>query len=401
MNRIRDYITKIKTSLIPNYTNEDKKIFFDSNYEGNLLRISIFGVLKIFIQIIYCTYLFFTLQNNHQYMIDYFILTFIEIIIIFLFIVITNNYKMNRSLFNIFLLLYLATESIMIYIELPITGNIIRYFLLVSFILYVPLFSILLAGINLTLVYLFLSISLWARSEYLLTSPFNLALYSLLATIMMFSTFIFVFHIQIYNFTLRQQSIIESKKIEDSNAQLLLLNYKLESLATTDHLTQIPNRRAFDDYLKKVWGQCQREGRAVSIMIIDIDFFKKFNDNYGHLVGDNTLKEVAACIGSNFKRHADLFARYGGEEFGSVIPFSDKDDLHLFGEKIRKAVEDLRMVEVEGNTTIQVTVSIGIATRIPSRDSSIVELIGLADAALYKAKESGRNKVVVDSLNNN
>ena len=162
---------------------------------------------------------------------------------------------------------------------------------------------------------------------------------------------------------------------------------KIEQLATTDGLTGIYNRRYFEETLEKELRRAKRFNHPVSLIILDIDYFKKFNDSYGHQTGDQVLKTVAEMTKSN-ARDSDIVARYGGEEFVAILPETDLDGAMVLAERLRWAVENYSFV-FDGNQ-LKITISIGVAY---SESIDKITLVKNADAALYKAKESGRNKV--------
>lgn len=168
----------------------------------------------------------------------------------------------------------------------------------------------------------------------------------------------------------------------------------MEKLSVTDPLTKIKNRMYFDVEFAKEWKRSSRLNSSVSILMIDLDYFKQLNDNYGHLFGDEVLKEVAQCIELEFKRPTDCVARYGGEEFIVLLPNTNEDGAQVMGERIVKKVANLAL-EFEGKQ-VQVTCSVGGATTFPSPASNRSELVKNADTALYLAKESGRNRYAAE-----
>ncbi len=187
------------------------------------------------------------------------------------------------------------------------------------------------------------------------------------------------------------KDITERKCYEEAMAKA---NKKLEQLAYLDGLTQIANRRIFDETLDKEWLRAKRDGRPLSLILCDIDFFKRYNDYYGHQMGDTCLKAVAASINKCARRPADLIARYGGEEFVILLPDTDSNGACKLAEIIRKAVMDINMEHKRSEVCNCVTISLGAATDFPSSNgNSAVELLKSADKALYGAKESGRNRV--------
>jgi len=180
------------------------------------------------------------------------------------------------------------------------------------------------------------------------------------------------------------------KRIVDLQKELLETNKRLELLSITDGLTKLHNHRFFQDELARAFEESQRYQRPLSLAMIDIDFFKKFNDTYGHAIGDDVLKFAAKLYKSSV-RSTDLVARYGGEEFAVMMPETALEDGIAFAEKIRHMVESSPMETQIG--ALNVTISIGVASVPHSRIHSAKELIVAADKALYRAKKNGRNQV--------
>ncbi|MCR0982501.1 sensor domain-containing diguanylate cyclase [Roseomonas populi] len=175
------------------------------------------------------------------------------------------------------------------------------------------------------------------------------------------------------------------------------LEQQLAELARKDGLTGLANRRAFDEAFEAEWQRTIRENAMMSLLLLDVDHFKAFNDHYGHQVGDDCLRAVAAVVGSSVRRPADLAARYGGEEIAVILPRTGADGAAAVAEQIRAAIQSLGVPHAgnpEGGG--QVTASIGAATalsRIGGTMSMPGSLLAAADAALYKAKAGGRNRV--------
>ena len=168
----------------------------------------------------------------------------------------------------------------------------------------------------------------------------------------------------------------------------------LNELAERDGMTGLYNRRIFDDYVQRIWRQSRREGTSVAIIFIDIDFFKVYNDLYGHQAGDDCLKRVAKCIARGAKRPFDFAARYGGEEFVLVLYGPPDEYARGVPEQIRRDVLDLAISHAGSQAAKHVTVSVGLALATPSSNRSLAGAIQAADEALYQAKREGRNRVV-------
>lgn len=175
------------------------------------------------------------------------------------------------------------------------------------------------------------------------------------------------------------------KQLEKSNAEL-------QRLSSLDGLTGIPNRRQFDETLKHEWQRAQRESTPLSLVLIDIDYFKLYNDTYGHQRGDECLKRVAVVLAESVSRPSDLVARYGGEEFVAVLPCINADGAEKMAERFRRAVQALEITHDASEAGAYVTISAGVATLVPSPANTLESFIETADRALYQAKEQGRNQ---------
>ena len=183
--------------------------------------------------------------------------------------------------------------------------------------------------------------------------------------------------------------------------QIRMINYlrEIEHLSMTDALTGLSNRRSFNATLQREWGRAVRENESISMIILDIDMFKNFNDTYGHQHGDAALKIVAKVIVGTIKRPADFVARWGGEEFTVLLPSTDMDGAMVLAEEIRAAVEKIEIPHDDGFIT-RATISAGVSHLMPNKNSAVDKFISDADRALYSAKGQGRNRVVsaVDAM---
>lgn len=169
---------------------------------------------------------------------------------------------------------------------------------------------------------------------------------------------------------------------------------QLAKLSTTDALTGIANRRHFDEFFELAWHQTARSNLPLSLIIIDVDHFKLYNDEYGHAMGDDCLAAIAGAMDKVMVRTTDLAARIGGEEFACVLPDTDKDGAFTVADSIRKTIAALNIEHSKSTTASHVTVSIGAITCVPARHGDPAHLFKTADSLLYKAKEQGRNRVV-------
>ena len=176
--------------------------------------------------------------------------------------------------------------------------------------------------------------------------------------------------------------------------ELMRANHELRIVSILDGLTRISNRRHFDECMALEWTRHIRENESLTIILCDIDYFKRFNDSYGHQAGDAALIRIAQAISACVHRSGDLVARYGGEEFVVILPFTEISGGRHVGEVIRRAVEELAMVHEGSETTDHVTLSLGVASISPQAGAMSETLIRMADRALYAAKEMGRNRCI-------
>lgn len=192
-------------------------------------------------------------------------------------------------------------------------------------------------------------------------------------------------------------TLSDISKYKQVEVALQKANDELLRLAALDDLTQIANRRRFDDRLAQEWRRAQRDENNLAIIICDIDYFKNYNDTYGHLKGDETLYAVAQAICATLKRPMDLIARYGGEEFAMVLPATGVNGAKRVANEAKKAIANLAIEHKDSEVSPHITLSFGIAATVPQAGSMPKELIKAADQALYLAKAQGRDKIVAVS----
>ncbi|NET73227.1 MAG: PleD family two-component system response regulator [Sphaerospermopsis sp. SIO1G2] len=194
---------------------------------------------------------------------------------------------------------------------------------------------------------------------------------------------------------LLQIEIEERQKVEDA---LLVANNKLRRFALLDGLTGVSNRRRFDEYLKLEWQRLAQEKLPFSLILCDVDFFKHYNDTYGHLAGDDCLKKIAQTIQISIKNPVDLLSRYGGEEFAIILPGTNNQAAVNLAEEVRQTVYNLKIPHQTSSVYGYVTLSLGVATTIPNLKNSPDTLINKCDKVLYLAKSQGKNRVVTEKM---
>jgi len=189
----------------------------------------------------------------------------------------------------------------------------------------------------------------------------------------------------------QQQLTAQNLQLQQVKAALQEANLELHCLANTDSLTQIPNRRYFDQTLEQEWQRLKREQQPLSLILCDIDCFKQYNDHYGHPSGDSCLQQVAWAIAKSVNRPSDTVARYGGEEFAITLPNTDQGGAVALVKSIQTTLQALKIPHAASAAANYVTLSAGIACLIPTQETHCQALIAAADAALYQAKQQGRN----------
>lgn len=193
-------------------------------------------------------------------------------------------------------------------------------------------------------------------------------------------------------FAIRSREQLLSLKL--AQAEILILNQQLEKISYLDSLTEIPNRRSFDETIEKELGRASRYQHSIALILFDIDYFKAYNDHYGHQMGDYSLQQVAHAINNMAQRKTDMAARYGGEEFALLLPDATLPDAEKITKMALLAIANLSIPHEKSKVSSIVTISAGISVCVPSIDTTIEELILHADKALYEAKAKGRGCIV-------
>lgn len=184
------------------------------------------------------------------------------------------------------------------------------------------------------------------------------------------------------------------RALQESQQQLMLANLKLERITRIDGLTGLSNRRHFNEYLSDEWKRLNRRQEPISVLMIDVDYFKRFNDTYGHLAGDDVLVRVAEAIKRSCARSTDFTARFGGEEFVVVLSGTPQGDAEHVAQRLCEEVVGMVIPHAGSVTAHVVTISVGVATVVPQEDVTAAQLVEAADRALFRAKAAGRNQMV-------
>lgn len=297
-----------------------------------------------------------------------------------------NDYNQRHAarIIDLFIVGYIWFEAFQVIFELAVSGNIYRFlatFFVVAFFpivsrrkrLFFMLLYTAIAEVSLSLLERFGGVPAYSYPQIIIA----ILVLGIVAANIYFSNVV-------ANFTL-QMDLIES------NHKLMILNEKLEHLSVTDALTGAANRRALSEYAERCWKMAQRSQSRVSMMMIDIDNFKTYNDTYGHQKGDEVLVTVARFLLMHVRRAIDIVARYGGEEFIVILPHISAEDSHLMAKEILTGIRRLEIPHCKNNDYGCISVSIGLASARPSPQERYEELLKLADEALYKAKAAGRN----------
>ncbi|MFI4956884.1 MAG: GGDEF domain-containing protein [Gammaproteobacteria bacterium] len=186
------------------------------------------------------------------------------------------------------------------------------------------------------------------------------------------------------------------QNLKHTNQNLEIANDKVLALSNTDELTQLSNRRQLDVVLAKEWGRAVRSQLPIAFIMFDLDFFKDYNDTFGHQQGDECLKKVSAVLRQTFKRPGDCVARYGGEEFAAILPDTTLEGAVKMAQHVLAALVALRIPAANTKASAFVSMSAGVACMVPFQDDEMVHLVSKADAALYRAKQAGRNRLEQD-----
>ena len=364
---------------------ELKLQFNQMQLKNNLYRLKLFGFITVLFNTlnwpiyIYRTHEISSLQFNKLFIVD-----LSQFFITLLFFILTsyfskkNNYSILWFMCYLFIILYFIVSAYtMSFVGMLL---ILQIFTTCTFLYtFIPDFKPKIFISFLVIWYLTVAGLLrYKGNSFALAGP----------QIFVLNIFLIALVIRILQYNSKVRKFIDISRIK-------ALNEKLESLSITDELTKLNNRRSFLNYFNIIWKQSHRLQLPVNILMIDVDYFKKYNDSMGHLQGDRALIAIAQCMKNQIKRDTDFVARFGGEEFVCLLPYIEKGNAINFAKELVKSVENKKIYHPMSEISKYITISVGVASVIPDEKNSQTKLLDEADKALYEAKHSGRNRAVM------
>jgi diguanylate cyclase (GGDEF)-like protein len=223
-------------------------------------------------------------------------------------------------------------------------------------------------------------------------TSFQVGFFIILFALVIAILYAFAYRLQSKKLEIREREL--GNELLDKTNQLEIVSQELQRVSTIDTLTEVANRKVFHEFLDREWRRGSRYHMPLSLIFVDIDYFKAYNENNGHQAGDECLKKIAAVLKQTAARGGDLVARYGEEEFGVILADTDNKSASYLAEEMRKKVQLLGLATSTTSTSSPVTISVGVATVFPSQDRNPQSFVALADKALTQAKNSGRNQIV-------
>jgi len=380
-----DKLRKIRSiELIVTVPPELKEQFDQTQLKNSLFRLKLFGVITVLFNVLNWPVYFFHADEIGQLLINkLFIADWCQFFITILFFLLTRHFSRKGRRYILWLTCYLfilinflLSAYSMLFAEMLLVLQI--FFTCTFLYTFVPDFKPKIFIGFLALWYLaLLGLLRYKSHTFVFGGPQIFAL----------NIFLIALVIRVFQYNSKARKFIDIYKI---NA----LNEQLAALSMTDELTKLNNRRSFLDYFEMIWKQSRRLQLPVNVLMLDVDYFKKYNDSMGHLQGDRALIAIAQCMKNQIKRDTDFVARFGGEEFVCLLPYIEKKDAEKFAKELVQSVENFKIYHPMNEVSKYVTISVGMASAVPDEQNSPTQLLDEADKALYKAKHSGRNRVV-------
>ncbi len=387
--------TRIKSFLFIAVSDCDREEFGESINKINLSRGKLTAVMFVSLETMLLATMMITKKGsalaapNLYYVGMYLAMLVAMLAFLLVFIRMTNNVSEHRTgiqivkiLFTGFILCWCAGISLL---DQMSSGQIMVYVVAVIAVAVTPL----LEPVVLFLIYLFVHVAFLVPLIYFQPDaeiPFGMVTNS--TTFVMVSWAISYMRYKKQVMAFNNEKMIQEKNIELAriNAELKQANQKLERISRIDGLTGIHNRAMFDLTIQAEWDRCRRQLRPLSLLMIDIDYFKAYNDHYGHQAGDRCIQRVAQVLSARTKRASDSAARYGGEEFAVILPYIEREEANAIAEQMRSGVEDLAIPHAYSLVSDYLTISLGVYTAAPSDCLTVEAFIKCADDALYRAK---------------
>ncbi|HBN85632.1 MAG TPA: hypothetical protein DDZ89_17515 [Clostridiales bacterium] len=393
---LKETIKSIPEFFSTSLSGQDKTEFMILHNRINVVRLKITATAFIILEIIMLSVYFIVtkgdLLDHPDKTYGWMYISMLVVMSIFLLIfihlgknVVKHGFGINCSgiLFSIFILAWCAGISLLDQLS---NGQVIVYVVAIISIAVTPIlhpFILFFMYIVIHTAFLVLLPRFQSSSELLFTNSINSTSFLVIS----WAISLMRYKRSVEEFKIKKILQVKSYELEQMNKELEATNLKLETLSQTDALTGVSNRLMFGKKMEAEWNRCKRYSIPLTLIFVDIDNFKTFNDLYGHLAGDQCIKQVANALSACAQRSFDMVSRYGGDEFVMVLPHLTKDDALILADQVKKRVEEAAVPHLNSAISDHVTVSLGVHTIIPSDETSIYEFIRRTDNALYKAKE--------------
>jgi len=388
-NNIMSFIANLYIRPLTHPNNiaaSDKEKLCEKLATSNLLRLLVLAVVAFGIELIL---MFLSIFNVTQrpYEQAYFILTIVHCVCSFFFIPIIyyalnkGSTKFKRNIHRIYLLLFSLVTSVFMIVDILNSNSIDNYILMSGILLVIPVLSLLES-----FVYVFLYTGI--LTSFIIYN--NNGHIMLLQIIIVGLSVIVISHVLYQSYA---NTFVSCLRIEEKNDELVKMNLQLQELSQTDALTSLLNRRGAQIKIEAVWEKCIEHKTNICFMFGDIDFFKAYNDTFGHDNGDECLKLISYCLKERARNQTDVVSRHGGEEFLLAFENISKSEAIGIAKRIKDSVESKKIPSANQQASIYVTISFGIFIASPNENNTIQSALKQADIALYKAKDSGRNVI--------